>query len=141
MTARERQDERHAQDLREEAALPLRREYAAPDPVVERAAGRRVFVFALALTLLTSLALEYGGWQILRDADPEGFTGIAGASFLRGTLDTMLGAVGVGTAAALATLLVPSTWKRPWRRLAVGFLGGAAGFLGFLSALTLPYFL
>lgn len=138
MTERER--ERIAPDVREEAALPLRQTHP-PLPADERRAGTRVLAFALLFTILASIALEYGGWQIVRLEDPAAFGGIPWTAFVRGAFDTMLGAIGIGTGVALATLLVPSSWRRPWRRVAVGFLGGAAGFLGFLSWLTLPYFL
>lgn len=128
-------------DIREEAALPLRADHGAVNSADERQKGLNVMAFSLLLVIVASIAIEYGGWQIALDQPGAPSTGIDMAEFVRNALDTMLGAVGVGAAAGIATLLFPSTWKRPWRRIAVGFLGGAAGFLGFLSWLTLSYFL
>lgn len=130
---------RHA-DIREEAALPLRADYSAIDSADERKQGLNVMAFALLLIIAASIAIEYGGWQIALDQPGASSKGIDWADFVSSALDTMLGALGVGAAGSVATLLFPSTWKRPWRRVAVGFLGGAAGFLGFLSWLTLTYF-
>ena len=126
---------------REEAALPLRSPSDTPDPQEERRSGMNVVAFALLLIIGVSIALEYGGWQIALNAPGAGTRGIDEVEFLNSANETMLGAIGVGAAAGVATLLFPSTWRRPWRRIAVAFLGGASAFLGFLSWLTLSYFL
>lgn len=125
--------------MREEAALPLRVDYSAPDAADERQKGSNVTAFALLLIIFVSVALEYGGWQIALEQPGTATQGIDWTDFVRGALDTMLGTVGVGAAGAVATLPFRKTWKRPWRRIAVGFLGGATAFLGFLSLLTLSY--
>lgn len=138
MTQREKQ----TQDLgvREEAALPQRVSSPAPlIPDARNAAGKLALITLVAI-LASSGILEYEGWQLAFQESPAlKAEGIHWGRFLRGVFDTASGALGIGLAAMVATLVFPSTWKSPWRRLAVAFAGGAAAFLAFIALLTLPY--
>lgn len=133
--------EKQAQELgiREEAAIPEHVPKPAPRvPDARRAAGGLALITLCAI-LASSGILEYEGWQIAFQESPQlKAEGIRWGQFLRGVFDTASGALGVGLAATAATLLFPSTWKAPWRRLAVAFAGGAAAFLAFIALLTLP---
>ncbi len=135
------QREKQAQDLgiREEAALPERvPKTASTVPAARRDAGTLALITLCAI-LASSGILEYEGWQIAFQESPAlKAEGIHLGQFLRGMFDTASGALAVGLAATAATLLFPSTWKAPWRRLAVAFAGGAAAFLAFIALLTLP---
>ena len=141
MTERERQRVDAAADLREEAVLPTLAPAVGIDRAEDRRSARGLVAATLVGVFLWSGGLELAGWQILADAAAPHAPPVDWIALLRGLGDTASGAIGVGAGAGLATLLVPSTWKRPWRRIAVGFFGGACAFLAFLSVLTLSYFL
>lgn len=127
---------------REEAALPASKPSAdaAIASQSERAARRRTTLRVLGGTVVFTVAmsavLEWGGWQRAFAVMPAPHAPIPPLAFLRGMWDTSLGAVGVGTAAAVLSLLLPSTWRRAWRRLPAAFAVGALAFLGFLAFVT-----
>lgn len=118
-------------------ADPLTTELAARQAAVRDA--RSILLWTVAGLVSLSLALEWGGWQIVFKETPAlRAAGIPFGAFLRGASDTALGAIGLGTLGAVATLAFPATWRRPWRRVALGFAAGTGAFLAFLSLLTAP---
>jgi hypothetical protein len=137
------QDERQKQandfGVREEATIPEHIPKAASLNAGARRASAELALITLGAILVSSGIIEYGGWQIaFQESAQLRADGIHVGQFLRGLFDTASGALGIGLIAAASTLLFPSTWKLPWRRLAVAFAGGAAAFLAFLALLTLP---
>lgn len=134
------QDERQDREVpREEAALPVA---AAPesrrvaDLELEKRAAVRVLGATIFLAVVMSTVLEFGGWQRAFADMPTPHVSIPPLAFLRGVWDTTLGAIGVGAAAASAALLLPSTWRRLWRRVPAAFAVGASAFIAFLSFVT-----
>ena len=140
--ARERQQLR--EDLpREEAALPVASDAssgAANESSQRRRTMLRVIGGTVAASLVMSGVLENAGWQIVFRDMPAPHAAIPLGQFLRGTFDTLLGAVGVGAGCAAAAMLLPSSWRKTWRRLPAAFALGAGAFLTFLSLLTFGFF-
>lgn len=129
------------------AAVPAAHNAVAPVPVapvpvadIKRRTALRVVTGTIVIAVVTSTVLEYAGWQIAFGSLPAPHTSIPPLAFLRGVWDTTLGAVGIGAAAAAATLVLFSTWRNPWRRMPAAFALGAASFLGFLSFVTFGFF-
>lgn len=104
----------------------------------DRVSGTRVVLATMVVAAVVSAVIEYQGWQIaFRTAgQPTGLSGIPVGGFLRGVVDNLSGALGLGAVAAIAATLVPASWKRPWRAIAAGFAFGAAGFLLALAWVT-----
>lgn len=129
----------------EEAALPVAStaRAAADVPLTDFQLKRRTTIRVVGTTviisILMSVALEYGGWQRAFVDMPTPHAPIPPLSFLRGVWDTTLGAVGIGAGLALGTLLAPSTWRTRWRRVPAAFALGAAAFLAFLSFVTFDF--
>jgi hypothetical protein len=91
---------------------------------------------------VASALVEWAGWQIAwrhgggpRPADPAW-----PRAYVVGTVHTLVGALGVGTAGAAAALAAAAAvprWRASARRIALAALGiGAAAFLGLLAVLT-----
>ncbi len=128
---------------REESALPVGPSAPASrlaDSALKRRTTLRVVGGTLVFVVVMSVALEYAGWEIAFRTMPEPHARIAPLSFLRGVWDTTLGAVGIGTGAALAALLFPTSWRESWRRVPATFALGAGSFIAFLSFVTFGFF-
>lgn len=142
-----RQDQKQ-ESPREESALPVvaavpvaqREFWQTADADSKRRTTLRVVSGTIVVAEMMSAVLEYAGWQIAFASLPAPHSSIPPLAFLRGVWDTSLGAIGIGAAAALATLVLPSSWRNLWRRLPAAFALGAASFLGFLSFVTFGFF-
>ena len=140
--ARDSQGARQASP-REESALPVASNAPVTPPSdfqLKRRTTLRVVGGTLVFVVVMSVALEYAGWEIAFRTMPEPHVRIAPLSFLRGVWDTTLGAVGIGTGAALAALLLPTSWRDSWRRVPAAFALGAGSFIAFLSFVTFGFF-
>ncbi len=138
---RQEQQQQHAPP-REESALPVAAPIsAAPisDFKLKQRTTLRIVGTTIVLSIVMSAVLEYGGWQRAFMDMPAPHAPIPPLSFLRGVWDTTLGAIGVGVAGALGALLLPSTWRKSWRRVPAAFVMGAVAFLGFLSFVTFDF--
>ena len=121
---------------REAAALPQRQERQTMSGTAERSSAGRVVATTLAATLVASGILDYAGWGILFATSGDAAAGIPAGDFVRGTLVTASGALGLGLVGALAMFVRPAAWKRPWKNPAAGFAIGAAAFLASISLVT-----
>lgn len=98
-------------------------------------AARRLLLTTLVGSALVSAGLEWEGWQIVQRTSGA-FTGVPLGDWARGAAGTFGGALGVGAGGAALAMLVPRSWRRPWRAASAAFAIGAAAFLAFLTFLT-----
>lgn len=125
----------------EAAALPQVQPREPAPGAAERSSAGAVIASTLVATLVVSGVLEYAGWGILFASAADAAAGIPAGDFVRGTLVTASGALGLGLVGALAMFVRPAAWKRPWKNLAIGFAMGAAAFLALISLVTVRFVL
>ncbi|HET8770803.1 MAG TPA: hypothetical protein VFM71_07465 [Gemmatimonadaceae bacterium] len=95
-------------------------------------AARRLVLTTVVVAAVAAGAIEYAGLQIVERLAASATTSSFGQWGL-GLARNLGGALGVGAGASALAMLVPRSWKRPWRALSSAFALGTAAFLVFLT--------